>query len=132
MTPRQAVNPRPTWVAARYFRDMAEDVRASYVQVTTVIDQQEAAERIARVVVEERLAACAQVGAPVTSTYHWQGAVETATEYPITCKTPARRAEALTARIVELHGYDVPEILVTPIIGGHQPYLAWLDAETRS
>jgi periplasmic divalent cation tolerance protein len=104
---------------------------AEYVQVTTVIDDQEAAARIARAVVEDRLAACAQVGGAITSTYRWEGDVESAEEYPVVCKTTSRLADELTARIAALHSYDVPEVLVTPILGGHRPYLAWMDAETR-
>jgi periplasmic divalent cation tolerance protein len=104
---------------------------AGHVQVTTVIDDRELAERIARVVVEERLAACAQVGAQIDSTYRWEGETRTDAEHPVTCKTAAHLADALTARIVELHPYDVPEVLVSSLLGGNAAYLAWIDAEVR-
>lgn len=104
---------------------------ADYVQVTTVIDDQDTATQIARAVVADRLAACAQVGSPIASTYRWEGATQTDTEYPIVCKTRGDLADALTARIAELHTYDVPEVLVTEILGGHRPYLDWVTSETR-
>nr|WP_317893499.1 divalent-cation tolerance protein CutA [uncultured Sphingomonas sp.] len=68
------------------------------------------AERIGRAVVEERLAACANLLAPCTSIYRWQGAVETACEVPALFKTRPDLVETLAARIAALHGYDLPAI----------------------
>lgn len=102
-----------------------------HLQVTTTVDSREAADRLAASLVSERLAACVQVQGPIASTYRWQGAVETATEWYCHAKTTAERFEALRARLAELHPYDVPEIVALPIVRGHPPYLAWLEAETR-
>ena len=96
-------------------------------QVTTTLPDQAAAERLGRVLVEERLAACAQVVGPVWSTYHWQGAVERATEWYCHLKTTAARLPQLQSRIRELHPYDVPEIIALPVLDGDADYLRWID-----
>jgi periplasmic divalent cation tolerance protein len=102
-----------------------------HVQVTVTASSAEEAERLAAVAVERRLAACAQVSGPVTSTYWWEGEVQRATEWVCVYKTVARRVAELTAVVRAVHSYDVPEILVSPLSGGDADYLAWVDAETR-
>jgi periplasmic divalent cation tolerance protein len=99
------------------------------VMVTTVTDSQEEADRIALALVEGRLAACVQVGAPVTSVFRWEGEVERSQEWPVVAKTTAAGADSVVAAIVAAHSYTVPEILVIPVTGGHGAYLAWAAAE---
>jgi periplasmic divalent cation tolerance protein len=84
------------------------------------------ADRIARMLVDERLAACVSVLPPMQSVYRWKDAVETASERQLLIKTKAASVAALEKRVGELHPYDVPELLVLAIEGGSQPYLAWL------
>jgi periplasmic divalent cation tolerance protein len=96
-------------------------------QVTTTLPDQPAAERLAGVLVEEGLAACAQVLGPVSSIYEWQGAVERTTEWYCHLKTTAARFPALQARIRELHPYEVPEIIALPILDGNADYLRWIE-----
>lgn len=86
----------------------------------------EAAERIVRTLLEERIVACGNIVAGVTSIYRWQGAVEREAEALIVLKTTAAEAPRLLARLPELHPYEVPEILVLPVVDGHGPYLSWL------
>jgi periplasmic divalent cation tolerance protein len=86
----------------------------------------EEAERVARGVVEERLAACANILAPCRSIYRWQGAIEEAEEVPALFKTTAARAEALIARIAELHSYDVPAAVAWPIANSLDSYRGWV------
>jgi periplasmic divalent cation tolerance protein len=100
------------------------------VQVVMAVDTEETAAAIAERLVEERLAACVQVGGPVTSRYRWEGRVETARELLLVAKTTEDRLEALTAAVVELHPYDVPEITAVPVVGGLGNYLDWIRAET--
>jgi periplasmic divalent cation tolerance protein len=100
---------------------------AGYCQVTTTLPDQPTAERLAKVLVEERLAACAQVLGPVSSTYHWQGLTEHATECYCHLKTTRARLPALQARIRQLHPYEVPEIIALPIVGGDADYLRWIE-----
>ncbi|NWK94162.1 divalent-cation tolerance protein CutA [Sphingobium lactosutens] len=81
------------------------------VLVYTLFGSAEDAGRIARQLVEERLAACANIGAPCTSIYKWKGAIEEAAETPALFKTSPARSEALQARLAELHDYDLPAIV---------------------
>jgi periplasmic divalent cation tolerance protein len=98
--------------------------------VLTTIDSSEAANRLGRLAVDARLAACAQVAGPVTSTYRWQGEVETATEWHVWMKTTGAQVEPLIALIRSNHSYDVPEIIASPITAGNPAYLAWIVEET--
>jgi periplasmic divalent cation tolerance protein len=101
-------------------------------QVTTTLLDQSAAERIATRLVEERLAACAQVLGPVRSTYWWEGKVEQASEWSCQLKTTLTRLPVLQARIRELHPYQVPEIIAVPILQGNPDYLKWIQDAVRS
>jgi len=103
---------------------------SDYVVVTTTTDSAEEAERLAGSAVEARLAACAQISAPITSTYWWNGAVETAMEYRVDFKTRAALGERLIAHVLANHSYDTPEVIITPIVGGNPDYLVWIDRET--
>lgn len=84
-------------------------------------------ERIARALVERRLAACVNVVSGVVSVYRWKGAVEREEERLLVIKTRAGRLEALREALVALHPYEVPELIALPVEAGHPPYLAWLD-----
>ncbi|HEY8810756.1 MAG TPA: divalent-cation tolerance protein CutA [Solirubrobacterales bacterium] len=99
---------------------------ADYLQVTTTAGSEEEAEQISAALVERRLAACVQVIGPIASHYRWQGAVEHSTEWMCVAKTSAARYAELEAAIRELHSYDEPEILATPIVAGSAGYLDWL------
>ncbi len=91
----------------------------------------EAAERLARALVEERLAACVNRVPGLRSVYRWQGEVVEDEEVLLLVKTSEDRLDALLARVPELHPYEVPEVVAVPIERGHPPYLAWLEASTR-
>jgi periplasmic divalent cation tolerance protein len=97
-----------------------------HLQVTTAAGSEEEAERIGAALVERRLAACVQVIGPISSRYRWQGAVETAREWMCVAKTNAARYAELEAAIRELHSYDEPEIVATPIVAGSPGYLEWI------
>jgi len=97
------------------------------IQVLTTTETKSDAQAIARVVVEKRLAACVQVIGPITSTYRWQREIETTDEWLCVIKSRRDLYEQLEAAILEMHPYDVPEILVTPVTGGSESYLGWLD-----
>ena len=100
------------------------------LQVVTTADTREEADRLARSAVEHRLAACAQVVGPVTSTYWWEGAVQTATEWQCVLKTTAARFDELRGHLEREHSYDTPEIVATPIVAGNTAYLEWIERET--
>jgi periplasmic divalent cation tolerance protein len=99
------------------------------IQVTTTMENRTDADRIASWLVEQRLAACAQVSGPITSCYRWKGDIETAGEWQCTIKTTARAYEQVEQAIRELHPYDEPEIIATPIVNGSKGYLQWLTDE---
>lgn len=91
----------------------------------------EEASLIARVLVEERLCACANVIGPVRSFYRWDGKVQDAQEFVIMGKTGADRVAALSERVKALHSYDTPCVVAVPIEGGNQAFLDWVTASTR-
>lgn len=91
---------------------------------------QEEAERVAESIIAERLVACANIQAPCTSLYHWEGKIERSTEIPVFFKTRMMIAERLRARIEELHSYDVPIVEFWPV--RLTPKAAeWIVNETR-
>jgi periplasmic divalent cation tolerance protein len=85
---------------------------------------------IGRTVVEERLAACANVLDGMISVYWWQGSLEQADEAVLILKTRAELVEPLTARIRELHSYECPCVVALPIAAGNPDYLDWIAGET--
>jgi periplasmic divalent cation tolerance protein len=102
------------------------------ILVLTTAASPEEAQALAEVLVEERLAACASISAPILSIYRWQGSIDRHEERQVIIKTTRARLGALEARIKTLHSYEVPEILVLPIENGSQPYLDWVAAATRA
>jgi len=92
----------------------------------TTLPSAEAAATVARVLVEEQLAACVNLVPGVRSIYRWQGAVVDDAEVLCLIKTSRDRLAALTARLIALHPYEVPELVTLPVDGGHAPYLAWV------
>ncbi len=99
---------------------------AEYLQVLTTTGSEEEAERISTALVERKLAACVQVLGPIASRYRWRGEVETAREWMCVAKTEASRYPQVEAAIRELHSYDEPEIVATPIVAGSVGYLDWI------
>jgi periplasmic divalent cation tolerance protein len=104
---------------------------AEYVQVVTTTDSEEAAADLARSIVDARGGACVQV-VPIRSFYRWDNAVQDDPEWQLQIKTSASRVDALIKHIKAHHTYDVPEIIVTSIVGGNDAYLSWVDAETQA
>ena len=100
------------------------------VIVLTNLPDKEAAMRLARELVERRLAACVNVLAACASVYRWKGAVETAAEVPVLIKTRAGRYPEVEAAIRELHPYELPEIVAVPVRLGLDEYLQWVAGET--
>lgn len=92
----------------------------------------ETARGIARRLVDDGMAACVNVGAPILSIYRWKGEVESADEIPLCIKTTAARQRAVQEAIARLHPYDVPEIVVVPVIEGLPAYLDWVRQETKN
>lgn len=89
------------------------------------------AKRIAHMLVEEHLAACVNLSAPGLSMYMWDDKLEGAEEIQLTMKTTLARAPAMISRLTQLHPYDVPEVLVLPVLGGSASYLEWVRNQTQ-
>jgi periplasmic divalent cation tolerance protein len=104
----------------------------SHLVVTTTLPTEGQARKVAEAAVGERLAACAQVQGPIQSTFHWQGAIDHATEWYCHCKTTRAAYPALERLIKSLHPYEVPEIIATAVEGGSEAYLQWMTQEVRS
>ena len=105
---------------------MAGETTGQYIQVITTIDSEERARAIARLAVESRLGACAQVYGPVSSVYRWQGAIDEAAEWACVVKTLAVNYDALAHLIKVNHTYSVPELLAVPVVAGSTEYLNWV------
>jgi periplasmic divalent cation tolerance protein len=106
-----------------------ESPGVSVVYVTT--GTREEALRIGRALVEERLAACANVLGEATSVYRWQGATEEAAEVLLLLKSRTDLVEAVVARVAELHSYDCPCVTSWPVTAGYGEYLDWIVGQTR-
>jgi len=102
-----------------------------FISVTTTVASEAEAERIARQLVERRLAACVQVRGPIRSTYRWNGKIENSVEWVCVAKTRGTLFQATAEAIRECHSYDLPEIVASPITAGTAAYLDWLAAETE-
>jgi periplasmic divalent cation tolerance protein len=98
------------------------------IVVLCTVGSGDEAQRIASAVVERRLAACVNVVPGVVSVYRWEEKVQRDDEWLLVMKTTADRFEALRKAVVDLHSYDVPEVIQLSIERGHDPYLEWIDS----
>jgi periplasmic divalent cation tolerance protein len=105
-------------------------MKDGYSIIMTTTDSQEEANRLAELLVTQRLAACVQT-LPITSTYTWQSKRHRESEWLLLIKTRADLYEAIQKAIIKHHSYETPEILQAPISKGSPAYLAWIDAQTK-
>ena len=111
---------------------MSDSSQDSVVAVITTVPDPEVAESIARAVVEERLAACANLLGNVVSIFRWESRMEREVEVLVIMKTTRQGIDNLRQRIVDLHPYDVPELIALPVQEGYEPYLQWVRSEVGS
>jgi periplasmic divalent cation tolerance protein len=104
----------------------------SVVIVLTNLPDSDSAFNLGRHVVEQGLAACANVLGPVRSVYRWRGKIEEASEVPLLIKTTRERYAELEAAIVSMHPHEIPEIIAFPVERGLAAYLAWVALQTDS
>lgn len=102
-----------------------------YAVVLVTASTADEAGRIARALVEERLAACANIVPQIRSLFHWEGQLCDEAESLIVLKARAADAEAIVSRVRALHSYTVPEVIALPILEGSPAYLAWLEESTK-
>ena len=98
----------------------------SYLIVFVTAGSREEAVKIVRVLLDERLIACANIVDSVSSFFWWRGKIEEEKEVLVVMKSSERLFKKLSERVVGLHSYDVPEILAVPVVDGSQSYLDWL------
>ena len=103
----------------------------AYIQVVTTTETKEDAEKIAKALVEKRLAACAQLVGPIVSTYWWKDNVETAEEWQCLIKSKKSLYDEVEKAIKMIHPYETPEIIALPIVSGSNDYLEWLNSELK-
>jgi len=99
--------------------------------VYTVFPDADSAKAAARSALHDGLAACANILAPCTSLYEWEGEMQETTEVPMVLKTTAARADALIARLETMHPYEVPAILSWPIVRAPHPFAKWVNDQTH-
>lgn len=104
----------------------------SKLLVLTNLPDRAAAEKLAEMLIEKRLAACVNILAPCRSVYRWKEAVQHDEEYPMLIKTTAERYAALEQALRAAHPYELPEIIAVPIERGLPAYLDWVAAETKA
>lgn len=105
---------------------------SDFIQITTAINSEEKAQDLAQTLVEQRLAACAQVAGPIISTYWWLGKVEVEQEWTCAVKTRKELYGQVEQVIREAHPYEEPEIIALPIVNGSRSYLDWIANETTT
>lgn len=98
--------------------------------VLTSLPDRESARKLARHMIEQRLAACVNVLSECHSIYRWQGKIESAQEVPVLIKTTAARYSEVERAIQSQHPYELPEIVAVPVSAGLARYLAWIENET--
>ena len=102
-----------------------------YIQIFTTIEKKEDAEKIAKSLIEKRLASCIQIVGPISSIYWWKNKIETSQEWLCIIKSKKNLYEEIEKSIKEVHPYEIPEIIAMPIISGSKDYLKWLDNELK-
>ena len=100
--------------------------------VITQVPDRALAKDLAWVLLEQRLAACVNIGSTVESIYHWHGRIETGEEIPVLIKTRSVLYSDVEAAVRKIHPYDTPEIIAIPIVDGDARYLAWIADETNA
>jgi len=104
-------------------------LRGVHVVVLITAPSRDEGEKVARILVEKRLAACVNVVEGVTSIYRWRGSVERSSEVLLVAKTTLEKLPALIDAVRSVHSYEVPEIVALPIIAGFEKYLDWVSEE---
>jgi periplasmic divalent cation tolerance protein len=104
---------------------------AEFIQVSTTVNTKKKADKIAETLLMKRIAGCVQILGPIKSSYWWKGRIEHAKEWICLIKAKASDYGRIESSIKRMHDYDIPEIIVLPILRGNPDYLDWIRRETR-
>jgi len=110
---------------------MEEQMEEDIIQVFTTTEKKEDAERIAKSLIDAKLAACVQIMGPIESTYRWKGKIEKSAEWFCFIKSTKKLYPDLESAIKKEHPYEVPEIIAVPVSGGSAEYLDWLKDQVK-
>ncbi|RKY31363.1 MAG: divalent-cation tolerance protein CutA [Candidatus Omnitrophota bacterium] len=102
-----------------------------YAVILITAPERQEAEKIAQVLVEEKLAACVNIIADIHSIFWWEGKIDNSKETLLIIKTKKSRVKKLIKKVQSIHSYEVPEIITLPVIAGNKKYLNWIDESTR-
>lgn len=102
-----------------------------YTLLISTVGPREEAQKIARELVERKLAACVNIVGPIESIYSWEGNIDTAQEFMLLIKTEGTRFDEISSALKELHSYTVPELIQVPIENGLPAYLDWISSSIR-
>jgi len=105
---------------------ISQSQKTEEIVVLITAPREDEAVRIARSLVEARLAACVNIIKDIRSIYSWQGKIEDDSEVLLVVKTRSELFDSLSKKVKELHSYSVPEIIALPIIKGSEDYLKWI------
>jgi periplasmic divalent cation tolerance protein len=103
----------------------------NYGVVMVTVSSQKEGETLATSIIEAQMAACVSIF-PINSIYTWQGKIHSASEWQLLIKTDLAQFSQLEKKIIELHSYEVPEIIALPIVAGSQPYFKWLNDHIKT
>lgn len=120
----------PTSFSRIKFVAIEENSLSEFLMVITTVPDEETAEKIARILVEKRLAACVSRSSSCQSSYWWQGKIAQEREFLLFIKTLSARYPELEEKLVAIHPYDVPEVIAIPLERGYGRYLDWMREET--
>jgi len=103
--------------------------KSEYIQIFTTVAKKSDAERIAKVLSDQKLSACTQIVGPIISVYRWKGKTEKSQEWLLVIKTKRMLYKSIEKAIKNIHPYELPEIIAIPIIKGSREYLGWIQKE---
>jgi periplasmic divalent cation tolerance protein len=102
-----------------------------YIVIFIAVPNKKEADKIARQLIENRLAACVNIIDKIESVFRWEGRVDRAKEVLLVIKSKKSKLTNIIKLVKSMHSYEVPEIIALPLIGGYKPYLNWLDESVR-
>ncbi len=114
-----------------YIREVSTTIMKQISLISSTLENKKDAERIAGLLLDQKLIACAQIAGPITSIYRWNGETTSATEFTLSLKTAPSLTEAVKTLLLQEHPYDLPEIIVQEIANSSHEYSEWVHGEVQ-